>query len=267
MHPAVFTLLVPCALLLNGAAFVVARYAVARARGIASLRVAAGLDRAAWGRHPHSVRWLFVASGPIACYLCSAALTAVGLMLAGEVRVDESSLRVEVAPSGAASAAGLERGDTIVAIDDAKVETWPALRAKVREAAAQRRDGGVRVAYTRGGEERVADVALGPAARLGVAPFREEERVALVPAVTSGLALPFRLVGDRVRARIEIAIGSSAELSGPIAIVRSTPSGAPGFGQGLKALGALNAAYLWLPLALALLLFPRGAPRTGVASA
>jgi regulator of sigma E protease len=94
-----------------------------------------------------------------------------------------------VLPKTAAQAVGLKPGDTVVAVDGARLKGWDQLLARLRKA---RPGDQVTITYVRGGQARTANAVLGKQdgrAFLGVGPQIEYHGLPLLTAVTDSFKL------------------------------------------------------------------------------
>ena len=127
----------------NLVAFFGLRYLVARRFGAPRLTVAFGVEPAAWASASFVRRLLFTLSGPVAIYLTAALFLATGTLVGGSWVIDETSMRVAVAPGGAAADAHVEDGDRIVSVNGQTIGDWDTLKAVISKHAGEEIELGV----------------------------------------------------------------------------------------------------------------------------
>ena len=98
-------------------------------------------------------RLVVCAAGPLANLLTAIIVVTLVLSIAGTYQA--TNTLAEVAPGGAAQAAGIEAGDTIVAVDGVAVETWTEFREAIAGVAVGSE---VQVTFTRDGAEQTVTV-------------------------------------------------------------------------------------------------------------
>src|SRR6188472_4365234 len=69
-----------------------------------------------------------IAAGPLANYLFASVLMFFGFLLGGNQLVDETSMRVNIAPDGPAAAVGVQKGDRIVSVNGEDIKDWDHLK-------------------------------------------------------------------------------------------------------------------------------------------
>ena len=234
-------------------AFFGLRWVAARASGVRGARVIFGIEHAPWANVSLPRRAAFAFAGPLGCYLVAAGFVAGGLMMSGRDDLDETSMRVAVAPEGPAAVAGLVAGDRIVSVNDAPIADWGTLKATIAKHPSEQ----IRVVVERGGQ--TLTLTPNAAGKILVGPAAIHRDVGLGSALGEGLATPPRIWWVTVKSFVAIFAGrESAEVSGPVAIVRETDRAATQkLGNGLRLVGVIVAYLLWMPTVVALVFFPR----------
>ncbi|MBX3227684.1 MAG: PDZ domain-containing protein [Labilithrix sp.] len=251
-------LLLLLTVLLHGVTFVALRWLVARRAGVRGMKPVLAIDHAPWSAVSLARRVLFTAVGPFGCYLVTALLLTFGLLLTGETRIDETSMRVRVAAASPAAAAGFRDGDQILRVDGAPVHDWDTLKREV----AARPETPVLVAVRRGEEELTLTPTPSAAGKIGVGPWVETRPVGIGSALARGVVEPFAVVRSTVIGWGRVVRGSEHELSGPIGIAAGTSQAyRAGAGAALRLLGGLSAYGLVVPFVVALVFFPRSRRR------
>jgi uncharacterized RDD family membrane protein YckC len=201
-------------------------------------------------------RFAIAAAGPLAIYLCAAAITTLGLLAQGEALL--GGTRVNVVPSRPAHEAGMLDGDQVISINGAPVSSWDELSAIVRAHPGEALD----IAVMRGERELHVTVTPGEKGtpsegKIGV--IARPDKVTIGQAVRRGLTAPLSVV-NQLR---EIFVGSvKAELAGPVGIVRQTARAAGTAGDLLTLMGVtLSANVLPYVIVGSLLLVPLGPGR------
>lgn len=148
------------------------------------------------------VAWSFVGArlfiGLAAWYLAGSILFLIGFLGRGhEPFVDETTLRVRVAPAGVAARSGFKDGDRIVSVAGEPVASWDQLRGLVAK-----RGGEVTpIVVERGAETRTLSVTPeGTPAKIGVGPFIEQRPASVGRAIGAGLVQPAKIMGGAFRA-------------------------------------------------------------------
>jgi membrane-associated protease RseP (regulator of RpoE activity) len=249
-----FSLLWICALA-NVLAFFGLRVLAARGVGKSALALAIGREHEPWASTPLARRVVFAVVGPIGCYLCAALFFALGASLEGVVVIDEQSTRVTVVAEGPAARAGIETGDVVRAVDDVPMRAFADLRAEI----SKRPNTPIRVALDRAGSGRAVVVTPSGEGKIGVAPFAEMRREPFAVAIANGLVMPARVWAVVMKSLVSRP-GSTVELAGPVGIVRETEK-ATRSASGWRFVASLNAYFLWAPILLAGVLFPRAGKR------
>ena len=236
-------------------AFADLRAVVARASGVRGVSAALGFEHSAWATVPLGRRVLYALAGPLGVYLAAAAFMTVGLLLDGEVSIDEASTRVAVAPGGPAAEAGLRDGDRIVAVNEQPIADWAQLKREVARSPGEP----IRVAIERDGARLVLTPTPSEQGKIGVGQVVERRPVGFLEALGGGLAAPPRTWASAARGFGRIFAGrEEVDAAGPVAIVQTTCDAAkPGQGAALKLVAALMSYFAWIPVLLALVTFPR----------
>ncbi|WP_394850189.1 PDZ domain-containing protein [Pendulispora brunnea] len=243
--------LVSC-VLFNTVAFVVLRYAMGLAVGVKGLQVACGVEQRPWAGVGLGRKLLFVLAGPLGCYLCATILLIAGSLLGGKETIDDTSMRVVVVPGGPASDAGLRDGDRIITVAGEPVADWDALRAKVARHAGV----AVRLEVERQGQRLVLSPTPDANGKISVGTPVEHRSMGLGEAIGAAIAEPPAIWANTLRGMVRILVGSApSAVSGPIAIAQAAGR-ATLAGNTLRFIGALNVYYLWIPILVALVLFP-----------
>ncbi len=170
---------------------------------------------------PAWVRLATIAAGPMMNYFF-AFLLAAGLFatVGQDVPALDTAQVGAVSPGSPAQTAGLQTGDTLVAIDGAPVKNFEDVVAAVRGKA------GVEVALTveRAGERlelRATPVQRGDRAILGITPPTVRERMALGASIAAGASFVWRQNAAIVTSLGRMITGrEKAELSGPLGIAQ-----------------------------------------------
>jgi regulator of sigma E protease len=189
-------------------------------------------------------RIVTITAGPLANYFFASVLMFFGFLLGGNQIVDETTMKVNVAAEGPAAAAGMKKGDRIVAVDGERIQDWDQLKRAVGAHAGTKID----VEVDRGG----SPVHLTPTpiaangenqGKILVGPFTEWHPVTAGEAVVLSVTEPPKVVYALVRGLARMLAGKEKpELSGPVGIVKETASAArSGAHVYLKLLGALSA--------------------------
>lgn len=150
------------------------------------------------------------------------------LMLAATRAVDAFATKVVVEPGLPAAAAGLRDGDVVRAVDGEPVETFEALGARVRGAAAQ--GGPLVLSIERDGRAREVPVTPSAAGRIGIRAAGERVRVswgeALSRSTRGVLLMPATALVTFGRLARVVVTGKvpTENLGGPIAIVAGAPA-------------------------------------------
>src|SRR3954453_2542882 len=76
-------------------------------------------------------RIVAIAAGPLANYFFASVLMFFGFLLGGNHIVDETTMRVNIAPEGPAAQVGIKKGDRIVAVNSEGIRDWDHLKKVV----------------------------------------------------------------------------------------------------------------------------------------
>jgi regulator of sigma E protease len=243
-----------CAILSEVLAFFGARFGFAVLVGIEGRVARLGFSPDAWKSKPFASRVAFSATGPFACYLVAALCFALSFRIGGDPRPDTASLRVTPAPDSPAQLGGLEDGDRIVSIDGEGVADWDSIQKAVRA----HRGVAIPITVERGGVTRELHPIVGDDGRIGISPFIERRPMSTGAAVTRGLMSPFGVLADTARAIF--ASTAPMGLSGPVGIVRAVSRASreqSPVATALAMAGTLLSYFIWIPMLLAGILFPR----------
>jgi membrane-associated protease RseP (regulator of RpoE activity) len=239
--------------LANVLAFLGSRYALALWWGGSGGLFALGM-KSDWPSTSTARRLAFAAAGPFTCYFIAVGLFATGTLVGGKVVLDETSMRVNVAPDGAAAKAGLRDDDRIVSVDSEPIHDWPTLKQKVGAHPNEE----IRVTVERDGRELALSPTPDAAGKILVGPPSRVVDVGLGKAVLMALVEPVRVNVASFESWIAIFVGRETELSGPVGIVKATQKArGNSFATLLRFVGMLESYFLWVPVLVALVLFPR----------
>lgn len=190
-----------------------------------------------WGRI------VTISAGPLANYLFASVLMFFGFVLGGNLVVDETSMRVNIAPEGPAAQVGIVKGDRIVSVNGEGIRDWDQLKKVVGTHAGDKID----IEIERGSERlHVFPTPLGEGESKGkilVGPYTAVQPVTVGQAAMLSVTEPPKVVYSLVKGLARMIAGKEKpELSGPVGIVKETASAAKtGAHQYLKLLGALSA--------------------------
>ena len=190
-----------------------------------------------WGRI------VTIFAGSLANYLFASILMFFGFLLGGNQVVDETSMRVNIAPDGPAAQVGIQKGDRIVAVNGEGIRDWDHLKTVVGAHPGEKID--IEIAR---GEERLhlspTPVADGDMkGKILVGPYTSWQPVTAGQAAVLSVTEPPKVVYNLVKGLVRMVAGKEKpELSGPVGIVKETASAAKsGAHVYLKLLGALSA--------------------------
>jgi regulator of sigma E protease len=243
-----------CAILSEVLAFFGARFAFAVLVGIEGRVARLGFSPDAWESKPFASRVAFSSTGPFASYLIAALCFALSFRIGGDPRPDTASLRVTPAPDSPAQLGGLEDGDRLVSIDGEGVADWDSIRTVVRAHSG----GAIPITVERGGVRHELRPIVGDDGRVGISPFIERRPMSAAAAIARGLVSPFGVL--REAARGIFAPTAPVELAGPVGIVRAvarTSREQSPVAPALAMAGALLSYFIWIPMLVAGILFPR----------
>lgn len=189
-------------------------------------------------------RIVTIVAGSLSNYLFASVLMFFGFLLGGNQLVDETGMRVDIAPGGPAAQAGVQRGDRIVSINGEAIADWEQLKLVIGAHPKDKID----VEVERAGERihlfPTPQQAEGDAkGKIHVGPFTEVVPVTVGQAAVLSVTEPAKVVYRTVTGLGRILTGKEkAELSGPVGIVKDTATAAKsGAHVYLKWLGALSA--------------------------
>ena len=179
--------------------------------------------------------------GIVGWYLAGSLLVGCSFLAGGETRIDETSMRVQVAPGGPADRAGIKTGDRVLAVDGEDIHDWDALKRAV----ASHHGEAVHVVVERSGE-RLTLEATPEGGKIKIWPFAEQASVGLGRAVTVGAVTPGKMLVTNARSLVRMFTGTEKpELSGPVGIVKSTAdTEREGFVPALKLVSLMVAQFL-----------------------
>ncbi|MBX3217574.1 MAG: site-2 protease family protein [Labilithrix sp.] len=191
-----------------------------------------------WGRI------VTIAAGPLANYLFASVLMFFGFFLGGNQIVDETSMRVNIAPEGPAAQAGVQKGDRIVAVNGEGIRDWDHLKQVVGSHAGEKVDIEI--------EREAARLHVFPTplaaegdtkGKILVGPYTAWQPVTAGQAAVLSVTEPPKVVYALVKGIARMIAGKEKpELAGPVGIVKETASAAKsGAHVYLKLLGALSA--------------------------
>ncbi len=191
-----------------------------------------------WGRI------VTIAAGPLANYLFASVLMFFGFFLGGNQIVDETSMRVNIAPEGPAAQAGVQKGDRIVAVNGEGIRDWDHLKQVVGSHAGEKVDIEI--------EREAARIHVFPTpiaaegdtkGKILVGPYTAWQPVTAGQAAVLSVTEPPKVVYALVKGIARMIAGKEKpELAGPVGIVKETASAAKsGAHVYLKLLGALSA--------------------------
>ena len=184
-----------------------------------------------------------IVAGPLANYLFASVLMFFGFLLGGNQMVDETSMRVNIAPEGPAAQAGIQKGDRIIAVNGEGIRDWDHLKQIVGAHPGEKVD----IEIERGeGRLHVFPTPIGDGDTKGkilVGPYTAWQPVTAGQAVVLSVTEPPKVVYNLVTGLARMIAGKEKpELSGPVGIVKETASAAKsGAHVYLKLLGALSA--------------------------
>jgi regulator of sigma E protease len=189
-------------------------------------------------------RIVTIAAGPLANYFFASVLMFFGFFLGGNQIIDETSMRVNIAPEGPAATAGVQKGDRIVSVNGESVHDWDQLKKLVGSHPGEKID----IEIDReGNHQHVFPTPIGTAGetkgKILVGPYTAWQPVNARQAVVLSVTEPPKVVYNLVKGLARMIAGQEKpELSGPVGIVKETASAAKsGAHVYLKLLGALSA--------------------------
>lgn len=242
-------------------AFIGARWLLARRFGVEGRLGRLGIQFPAWEGVSFGRRTVFTLVGPAAIHLVTILLFTTVTFVAGKTSIDETSMRVSVAPTGAAASAGFASGDQIVSVEDQPIADWPALRGAIAKRAGEP----TRVVVKRGNETLTLTPTPAATGKIGVGPPTVRSAVGLGEAIGLGITEPARVWSSAIKGWMRVFLKPEpVEAMGPVGIVREVGGRAEPdrLQAGTKLVALLNAYFFWLPCLLALLIFPRPPKRS-----
>jgi regulator of sigma E protease len=189
-------------------------------------------------------RIVTISAGPLANYFFASVLMFFAFILGGHTVVDDVSMRVSVAPEGAAHAADIRDGDRMLAVNQEPVKDWDALKKAIGA------HPGELIVVTLERDHKTMEVPVTPApkgdkfeGKILIGPEYRTEAVTVGGAALLSLTEPPKVVIGLVRGLGRmIMLKEKPELSGPVGIVRETAGAVrTGAGATLHFLGALSA--------------------------
>lgn len=198
-------------------------------------------------------RIVTIAAGPLANYLFASVLMFFGFLLGGNLVVDETTMRVNIDPSGPAAHAGIAKGDRILSVNGESIRDWDHLKKIVGAHAGDKID--IEIEKVGDGSKPAANPpervhvfpvpnADGDAkGKILVGPYTAIQPVTVGQAALLSVTEPPKVVYNLVKGLARMIAGKEKpELSGPVGIVKEVGSAAKtGAHQYLKLLGALSA--------------------------
>ncbi len=189
-------------------------------------------------------RIVTIAAGPIANYFFASVLMFFGFLLGGNQMIDETSMRVNIAPDGPAAQVGIQKGDRIVSVNGEGIVDWDHLKKVVGAHPGEKVD----IEIERGAERlHVFPTPIGAEGdtkgKILVGPYTSWQPVTASQAAVLSVTEPPKVVYSLVKGLARMVAGKEKpELSGPVGIVKETASAAKsGAHVYLKLLGALSA--------------------------
>jgi regulator of sigma E protease len=227
----------------------------AAVHAVAAIAARRGIDRLAGDVKPLPPA-LAVArgtAGVAAWYLAGSVVFTMGFLARGETVVDDTTMRVHVAPGGPAARAGVKDGDRVLKVAGEAITSWDQLKRVV----AAHPDGPIAIDVDRAGEAvTLSATPEGSPPKILVGPFSEQKKMTLGNALGSALVAPGNVVVNSLKSWVRLFAGTEhAELSGPVGIVRETSKAAESqLATGIL-LAALLAAYVLPYVAIASALY------------
>jgi regulator of sigma E protease len=189
-------------------------------------------------------RIVTIAAGPLANYFFASILMFFGFLLGGNQLVDETSMRVNIAPDGPAAQAGIAKGDRIVSVNGEGIHDWDHLKRVVGGHAGEKIDIEIERNDARQHVFPTPLAAEGETkGKIMVGPYTAWQPVTAGQAAALSVTEPPKVVYNLVKGLARMLAGKEKpELSGPVGIVKETASAAKsGAHVYLKLLGALSA--------------------------
>jgi regulator of sigma E protease len=195
-------------------------------------------DKSSYANASLFARIFAILAGPLANYLFASVLFFAVFLIGG---VSQATTKVEVL-EGAAKAAQLKTGDTIVAVGGKKVTDWDTMREQIVKSP----DKPLSFEIERGSEK--LQLTITPKnekgeGRIGVAPVTKQVPVSAKEAGVIAMTLPYKVVKESILGLGRIITGKDkADLKGPVGIVKETSKAAKaGWLPLLYFLGVLSA--------------------------
>ncbi len=195
-------------------------------------------DKSSYANASLFARIFAILAGPLANYLFASVLFFAVFLIGG---VSQATTKVEVL-EGAAKAAQLKTGDTIVAVGGKKVTDWDTMREQIVKSP----DKPLSFEIERGREK--LQLTITPKnekgeGRIGVAPVTKQVPVSAKEAGVIAMTLPYKVVKESILGLGRIITGKDkADLKGPVGIVKETSKAAKaGWLPLLYFLGVLSA--------------------------
>jgi membrane-associated protease RseP (regulator of RpoE activity) len=182
-------------------------------------------------------------AGVMGWYLAASIVFTIATIAGGRIVVDDTSMRVHVAPDGPAARAGVRDGDRIVSAGGVPIQTWDELKRTVGTNGSEP----LTLQIDRGGQAiEITATPDGSPPRLQVAPWSGTESAGVGSAIAEGLVTPAKVVANTLRGLVRMLTASEQpELSGPVGIVRETSATARvGLSTTLKFVALLASYFL-----------------------
>jgi regulator of sigma E protease len=161
-------------------------------------------------------------AGPLANYLFASVLFFAALMIGGKHVPTTTVVPME----GAAKAAQMKKGDTILNIDGVAVTDWDQMRALI----SARANKAIDVVVLRGKEQltlKMTPQFKDGGGKIGVTPVDKEVPVGMREALSDSVRMPFEVVQELVSGLARIITGKEKpEFKGPVGIVKETSKAA-----------------------------------------
>lgn len=173
-------------------------------------------------KRPLWQRFLVIFAGPFTNWIF-ALVVLTGLMVVGYQRVADSTTLGGIADRSPAATAGLQAGDTVLAVDGQPVEGWSSLVAAIQAHKGQP----LALTIDRQGREFTLNPTVGQDGLLGVLPSTELIRLPVGEATIEATKQTFRVWGTTLGALGKLVRREGgAQLMGPVGIVNATATAA-----------------------------------------
>jgi regulator of sigma E protease len=200
-------------------------------------------DRGSYANASVTARITTIFAGPLANYLFASVLAFIVFAVGGEL---VPTMSVEVVKGGAAQAAGIQDGDTVVKVDGVSVNDWE----QMRQAIIRHGDHPLKIEVTRGG--RPISLLATPRSdnkqgipQIGVSSQQKVVRMSAGKATVRSVIFPARVVERFVVSLARMVTGQEKpELSGPVRIVQEAAKAAQESWLTYLTLLAVLSAYL-----------------------